>query len=248
VTSATIVLDAGGAEIEMIAVPAGAFVMGSANAMFSEAPPHAVRIERSFWLARSPVSQAQWIAVTGDNPSEFRGDPDLPVDSVSYDVAADFCRRLGERCNQPTRLPSEAEWEYACRAGTTTDFFFGAWGPFNDESEIPWAAREALCDYAWFDLTSQDRTWPVATKTANPWGFRDMTGGLWEWCADVWHDSYDGAPTDGAAWMRGAETQPRRVQRGGAWDMNAFRCRSSYRSFDHHGFATSRFGLRVALG
>jgi formylglycine-generating enzyme required for sulfatase activity len=130
---------------------------------------------------------------------------------------------------------------------TQTEFFFGPWGPFLDETEVPDAVREALCNYAWFDLNSESRTWPVGRKLPNGWGLHDVVGNVWEWCADVWHDSYKGAPDDGRPWLDDAARRPRRILRGGAWDMNAFRCRSTYRSFDHLNFATSRFGFRVAV-
>jgi formylglycine-generating enzyme required for sulfatase activity len=120
-------------------------------------------------------------------------------------------------------------------------------GLFLDESEICDDARSALAEYAWFDLNSTDRSHAVGAKRPNPWGLHDMIGNVWEWCADAWHANYVGAPEDGTAWVGGAETQLRRCLRGGAWDMNAFRCRSSYRSFDHGGLATNRFGFRVAV-
>ena len=117
----------------------------------------------------------------GENPSSFRNAPGLPVENVSWDQATAFCRRLSERSGRVVRLPSEAEWEYACRAGTPGEFFFGAWGPFQDDNEIPTEAREALCEYAWYDRNSRGRTWPVHLKRPNPWGLYDMLGNVWEW-------------------------------------------------------------------
>ena len=125
--------------------------------------------------------------------------------------------------------------------------FRGRWGPFLDETEITPEIRRELCRFAWFDLNSRDRTHPVCQKDPNAWGFFDMIGNVWEWCADVWHSGYDSAPDDGSPWLDDAARQPRRCLRGGAWDMNAFRCRSSYRSFDHRELATNRFGFRIAL-
>jgi formylglycine-generating enzyme required for sulfatase activity len=127
------------------------------------------------------------------------------------------------------------------------EFFFGQWGPFWDDSEILWEVQQALCDYAWFDLNSGDCTHSVGLKRPNPWGLYDMIGNVWEWCADVWHGNYDGAPQDGSPWLEGEGRQARRCLRGGAWDMNAFRCRSPYGSFDHRELATNRFGFRVAV-
>src|SRR5262249_39719134 len=186
-----------------------------------------------FLLGKYPVTQEQWQAVLGANPSAFTGEEHLPVDGVSWDDAQAFCARLSRAAGRVVRLPSEAEWEYACRAGTATEFFFGD-------------GEAALEDYAWFDRNSGGRTRPVGRKAANAWGLHDMAGNVWEWCADVWHSDYDGAPADGRARDEGAEGQPRRCLRGGAWNFDAFRCRSAYRSRERKHFATNHFGVRVA--
>jgi formylglycine-generating enzyme required for sulfatase activity len=233
--------------VELIAVPAGTFLMGSANEFFSEAPAHPVSFRSGFLMGKYPITQAQWQAVMGHNPSAFRDAPDRPVDSVTWEQAAAFCRCLSERTGRRVRLPSEAEWEYACRAGTADDFFFGPWGPLADDGDVPWEARQALCEYAWFDLNSGGGSRPVGLKRPNPWGLHDLLGNVWEWCADVWHGDYAGAPGDGSPWVEGAGRQPRRCLRGGAWDMNAFRCRSPYRSYDDRELATNRFGFRVVV-
>ena len=240
-------LVSGNVPLELVPISPGEFRMGSDNLYFSESPAHSVKISSSFLLGKYPITQAQWLAVMGENPSEFRTSPDQPVDSVNWDQATAFCRRLSEQSRLQVRLPSESEWEYACRAGTASDFFFGPWGPFLDDSELVWDIRLELCEYAWFDLNSNDRTWPVGLKRPNPWGLHDMLGNVWEWCEDVWHDDYSSAPANGSPWTADAESQPRRCLRGGAWNMNAFRCRSSYRSNDHRELATNRFGLRVAI-
>jgi formylglycine-generating enzyme required for sulfatase activity len=236
-----------GVVVDLIRVPAGDFRMGSENYLFSEAPAHPVKLSTGFLLGKFPVTQSQWQAVMGHNPSTFHGLPNHPVETVTWDQAADFCERLGAHCGHPLRLPSEAEWEYACRAGTTDDFFFEPAGPFLDNSEIPSQLRQTLCHYAWFDLNGSGRTHAVGGKRPNPWRVHDMIGNVWEWCADVWHDDYHGAPQDGRPWLDGHEHQPRRCVRGGAWDMDAFRCRSAYRSFDHRLMATSRLGFRLAM-
>jgi eukaryotic-like serine/threonine-protein kinase len=240
-------IDIAGTVVEFVAVPPGDFVMGSANDLFAEAPAHAVRLRSGFLLGKCPVTRAQWHAVMGDDPSAFRDSPDLPVECVTWDRAVEFCRRLSERIGARVRLPSEAEWECACRAGTTSDFFFDAAGPFLDDTEVPQKVQRTLRDHAWFDGNSSDRTHPVGAKRPNPWGLHDMIGNVWAWCADVWHGDYIGAPEDGSPWLDGQDQQPRRCVRGGAWDMNAFRCRSPYRSFDHGAAATSRLGFRVAM-
>jgi formylglycine-generating enzyme required for sulfatase activity len=240
------VLDPSGAAVELVRIPPGSFLMGSRNQLFSETPAHEVYFAASYLMGRLPVTRAQWLAVMGDDPSSAGDTPDCPVDGVSWDMAQEFCCRLGERSRRRVRLPSEAEWEYACRASTTGEYFCGPWGPHLDDSEVPWATREALCEYAWYDLNSGGGTRPVGGLRPNPWGLHDVLGNVWEWCADTWHDDYIGAPANGTAWEVGADQEPRRCLRGGAWDMNAFRCRSPYRSFDYRQLGTSRFGLRVA--
>lgn len=236
-----------GVAFDFVPIPAGQFLMGSDNQFFAEAPAHSVTFRAGFLLGKFPVTQAQWLAVMGDNPSAFPG-PDNPVENVDWHQSMEFCRRLAEYAGQPARLPSEAEWEYANRAGTTLDFFFGEHGPFSDDSDIPSAVRRELGEYAWFDLNSNDSTHPAGQKRPNPWGLFDMVGNVWEWCLDVWHGDYKGAPGDCSPWLEGAGHQPRRCQRGGAWDMNAFRCRSSYRSYGFPDLAGSKYGFRVAIG
>lgn len=132
--------------------------LGSQNQWFSETPPHRVLISDGFLLGKHPVTRRQWQAVMGYNPSTFSDSPDNPVDTINWDQANEFCDRLSETCGHRVRLPSEAEWEYACRANTRTDFFFGPWGPFMDESKIFAEIREILCGFAWFDMNSGHRT------------------------------------------------------------------------------------------
>lgn len=235
----------GVAPVELVPVRAGEFIMGTENAQFSEAPPHRVLIGMDFLIGRYPITQAQWRGLMGNNSSAFQGSPHSPIDSVSWDQAATFCDRLSAQCGHLVRLPSETEWEYACRAGTSGEYFFGEWGSFGDPNDVPGGAREALCKYAWFDINSGESTRPVGLKLPNAWGLHDMIGNVWEWCADVWHGDYNAAPDDERPWLEGAARQPRRCLRGGAWDMDAFHCRSSYRSFDHRDLATSRFGFRI---
>ena len=112
---------------------------------------------------------------------------------------------------------------------------------------MPLEVRRSLQEYAWFEENSREETHPVGLKKPNPWGLFDIIGNLWEWCEDVWHSDYIGAPTDGSPWRSGADRRPRRCLRGGAWNMDAFRCRSTYRSWDRKDVATNRFGMRIAV-
>jgi formylglycine-generating enzyme required for sulfatase activity len=207
--------------------------MGSSSGLpfAPEGPEHKVDV-KAFWMAESPVTGRQYEAVLGRNPSKFHGHRDLPVENVSWLDACEFCNRLSIVSGTPVRLPSEAEWEYACRAGTLTQFHFG-----DSPAELP--------TYAWFENNSGGHTAPVRLKEPNAWGLFDIIGNVWEWCADHWHDDYVGAPCDGSPWLSAASHRRRHCVRGGAWDMDAFRCRSSYRSYDWEEIGTSRTGFRV---
>ncbi|MGB3460215.1 MAG: SUMF1/EgtB/PvdO family nonheme iron enzyme [Halobacteriota archaeon] len=194
-------------------IPAGKFYMGSEE-FDDEKPVHKEKVNNPFYLGTYPVTQAEWKAVMGDKPSAFKGD-NRPVEQVSWDDVQGFIKKLNEKeGTDKYRLPSEAEWEYACRAGTTTRYSFG-----DDESELD--------DYAWYDKNSDTETHPVGHKKPNPWGLYDMHGNVWEWVQDEWHNSYDGAPTDGSAWENGDGAD--RVIRGGGWDGSAGDCRSAIR-------------------
>ncbi|MEA3324727.1 MAG: formylglycine-generating enzyme family protein [Euryarchaeota archaeon] len=205
-------------------IPAGEFMMGSEDGFDDEKPVHKVRIGKPFYLGTYPVTQAEWKAVMGNNPSHFKGD-DLPVESVSWDDVQEFIKKLNEKeGTDKYRLPSEAEWEYACRAGTNTRYSFG-----DSESK--------LGDYAWYDYNSGSKTHPVGKKKPNPGGLYDMHGNVWEWVQDRWHSNYDGAPTDGSAWESGDGAH--RVLRGGSWGGNARYCRSADRRHDDPGYRNS---------
>lgn len=213
--------------IEFIRIPSGDFMMGS-NEYNNEQQIHKVNIGNPFYLGKYPVTQKQWVAVMGNNPSYFKGD-DLPVESVSWEDVQKFIKRLNKREGTDNyRLPSEAEWEYACRAGTTTRYYFG-----DDESK--------LGDYAWYsgystyeewnknkDKISKEGTHPVGQKKSNPWGLYDMHGNVWEWVQDKYHGDYEGASSDGSAWEDGDSSN--RVLRGGSWDYDARGCRSAFRN------------------
>jgi len=222
--------------MEFILIPAGEFEMGSgekeSNWFRNEDPPHKVSIMKEFYLGKFPVTQKQWIEIMDRNPSKFTGD-DNPVDRISWNDAQEFIKKLNEREETKTyRLPSEAEWEYACRAGTATKYSFG-----DSESELD--------DYAFYgnqDIGSH----PAGMKKPNPWGLYDMYGNVWEWMQDVYHDSYEGAPADGSAW-KDNNGKIMRVVRGGSWQTSAVGCRSASRYFlpQLARRNSSRVGLRL---
>jgi formylglycine-generating enzyme required for sulfatase activity len=230
--------------IEFVRIPAGDFMMGS-NEYEDEQPVHNVKIGTPFYLGKYPVTQKQWEEVMGNNPSSFKG-ADLPVESVSWDDVQEFIKRLNEReGTDKYRLPSEAEWEYACRAGTNTKYSFG-----DDESK--------LGDYAWYSgysiyeewvknndkILKEGRTHPVGQKKPNAWGLYDMHGNVWEWVQDRWHGNYEGAPSDGSAWEDGDSSS--RVVRGGGWYDGAGDCRSAARAGFDPGARSSNFvGFRL---
>ena len=220
-------------------IPVGMFTMGEGD------DAHEVTLTVPFKMGVHEVTQAQYEQVMGSNPSRYKGS-DHPVEEVSWDDAVEFCRRLSalpaeKSAGNVYRLPTEAEWEYACRAGTTTKYSFG-----DDESE--------LGDYAWYGVNS-DNTHPVGGKLPNAWGLYDMHGNVWEWCQD-WYDDYpSGAVTDPTGPASGSS----RVYRGGGWESTAADCRSGVRDgFPRRskpGFSPPRIkvdgiygvGFRVAL-
>lgn len=224
----------GGVKLELVKIPAGGFLMGSPPSeegrYEDEGPPHPVKL-RSFWMGKYEVTQAQWQAVMGNLPSHFKA-PDRPVEQVSWNDAKEFCLRLDSLTGKSYTLPSEAQWEYACRAGTQTAYFFGS-------------AVNQLGGHAWLDSNSDGQTHPVGQKSPNPWGLYDMYGNVWEWCEDIYHKSYKGAPRDGSAWAGGPTEF--RVARGGSWRLSAWDCRSANRGRTHPRTRGSANGFRVVL-
>jgi eukaryotic-like serine/threonine-protein kinase len=231
----------GGVKLNMIEIPAGEFLMGSPSSeqdsQEEERPQHRVRVPK-FYLGQTLVTQAQWQVLMGDNSAYFKGNGNLPVDSVSWSRAREFCQKLSQKSDGYVyRLPSEAEWDYACRAGTTTPFSFGETITpelVNYNGNYPYA--QAL------NGEYREKTTNVGSFPANSFGLYDMHGNLREWCLDKWVGSYDGAPADGSAredggspdrlwnlrgyWFDGAGD---RLLRSGSWLDGARYCRSGYR-------------------
>ncbi len=206
-------------KLEMVTIPAGSFTMGSDESDYDdEKPQHQVKLQE-FYLGKYPVTQEQYQAIMGNNPSKFKDNPKNPVELVSWDDAQEFCQKLNQKTGKKYRLPTEAEWEYACRAGTQTRYYFG-----DDEKQ--------LGEYAWFDKNSDSKTHPVGQKKPNNWGLHDMSGNVWEWCEDPWHDSYANKPEDiknngNSIWSDSNES--RHILRGGSWNVNSRGCRSAGR-------------------
>lgn len=220
--------------LTLVKIPPGSFVMGGGDLSQSEQlPATRISFQRGFWLGKCPVTQAQYRAVTGMSPSANRGD-NLPVESLSWEDAQAFLdalNRLGDTSGGEFRFPTEAEWEYACRAGSTGYYCFGN-------------AVEELGEYAWFDEDAVNgSTHPVGRKMPNAWGLHDMHGNVREWCADEWHDNYSGAPRDGSAWQDGDGD---RIVRGGHFSSTAASCRSATRDGREPNRRFDFVGLRVA--
>jgi formylglycine-generating enzyme required for sulfatase activity len=232
--------------LDMVKIPAGTFYMGS-NDFDRERPIHQVTV-RDFMMGKYPVTQAQWKAVAKlkrqnrslhTEPSHFQGD-DRPIERVSWDDAVEFCDRLSIHSGKTYRLPSEAEWEYACRAGTTTAFHFG---DTIDASLANYNSNDVYGKGKQGDYRKQ--TTVVGSFPGNAWGLFDCHGNVWEWCSDNWHDTYIGAPTDGSSRVT-IENIDYQMQRGGTWLTSPIYCRSAYRSHSTRGHYHDNVGFRVA--
>ncbi|MBC1191553.1 formylglycine-generating enzyme family protein [Microcystis aeruginosa CS-558/01A06] len=235
-----------GVELELMEIPGGTFMMGTEDKEIKrlvkkfgrdgfrrEKPSHRVTVS-SFYMGRYPITQAQWQAIAATakiaidletNPSHFKGD-ELPVERVNWYQATEFCKRLSRETKREYRLPSEAEWEYACRAGTTTAFHFGE----TITADLAnYRATETYADEPKGEY--RDKTTPVGYfQVANAFGLYDMHGNVWEWCADTRHNNYYGAPTDGSAWIENGKDN-RSPLRGGSWYYDPYYCRSAYRHY-----------------
>ena len=237
----------GGVELELVEIVAGSFAMGSEEGDDDEKPVHIVAITRPFWMGKYEVTQAQYRAVMGSMPAHFRGD-NRPVENVTWVDADAFCKRLTEREGKAGRLPggdtfrlpSEAEWEYACRAGTTTPFSCG------DQLAAILANYDTSQGVGRAALTPARETLPVGSFRANPWDLYDMHGNVWEWCAD-WHDReyYARSPQLNPLNMRPTAAA---VCRGGSWTNPASFCRSANRNSGDLRQANHMTGFRVVLG
>jgi len=249
----------GGVGLDMVKIPAGTFQMGSPEdepeRLDREGPQHEVTVPE-FYMGRYPVTQGQWKALVeateavdrdlDPDPSEFKDDYEgsdrwsRPVERVSWYDAKEFCDRLSQKTGRDYRLPSEAEWEYACRAGTTTPFHFGetiATSLANYNGNYTYG-RGSKGEY-------RKQTTPVGYfKFANPFGLHDMHGNVWEWCEDDYHDSYENAPDDGSAWLSGEENTTK-ILRGGSWSLNPRYCRCANRYVDYAAYQDNVIGFRV---
>ncbi|HAX80135.1 MAG TPA: Sulphatase-modifying factor protein [Cyanobacteria bacterium UBA11372] len=210
-----------GVVLEMVYIPGGTFQMGSSEQSY-EQPVHQVTV-KPFFIGKYLITQEQYQAVMVDNYSDFEG-AKLPVENVRWEDAMEFCAELSQKTGKNYRLPSEAEWEYACRAGTTTPFHFGDTitpDLVNYDGNHPYAsAPKGLY---------REKTTPVGSFPPNAFGLYDMHGNVWEWCSDRWHDNYNDVPTNGSSWETGGFGRFGWVLRGGAWLDYAFVCRSAFR-------------------
>ena len=237
--------------LHMVSIPGGTFTMGTADdesaRRNSEGPLHQVTVS-PFFMSRYPVTQAQWRIVADftqgnrdldPDPSHFKGD-DHPVEQVSWYDAVEFCDRLTQATNRPYRLPTEAEWEYACRAGTSTPFSFGR--TLTDEI----VNYDASQTYGGGPVGKESKsTTPVDHfGIANAFGLSDMHGNVWEWCQDHWHENYEKAPKDGSAWLTQNEDE-NRMLRGGSWAGTPRLCRSAYRYGTRPDNRSNGLGFRV---
>jgi formylglycine-generating enzyme required for sulfatase activity/uncharacterized caspase-like protein len=245
-----------GVQLEMMSIPGGSFQMGSPDGEGDdddERPQHSVTV-KPFLMGKYAVTQAQWKTVAGfpkverdlePDPSNFKGD-NRPVECVTWHDAIEFCARLSQKTGREYRLPSEAEWEYACRAGTTTPFHFG-------ETITPDLVNYNG-NYTYASAPKgkyREQTTEVGSFPPNAFGLYDMHGNVWEWCLDYWHDNYGGlfrkAPIDGNAWISGGDSN-RRLLRGGSWNDGPWYCRSAPRSGPNPGTRYDHVGFRVVCG
>ncbi len=227
-------------EADMVSVAGGSFTMGCKDAQRDgsceddEKPAHTVRVS-DFSIGKYEVTQAQWRAVMGSDPSELynKGCDQCPVERVSWNDIQDFLKKLNAQTGKRYRLPTEAEWEYAARGG-------------NQSRGYLYSGSNTIDEVAWYDDNSGGNTRPVGGKKHNELGLYDMSGNVWEWCEDDWHSNYNGAPTDGRAWVDSSRAS-NRVNRGGGWISVARYCRAALRDSNTPTFRSYSLGFRLAL-
>jgi formylglycine-generating enzyme required for sulfatase activity/tRNA A-37 threonylcarbamoyl transferase component Bud32 len=234
-----------GVQLRMVKIPTGKFLMGSlANerGLNYETPQHQVNVPE-FYLGQTLVTQAQWQVIMGNNPANFQGNDKLPVEYVSWLDSMNFCKKLSKKTGRTYKLPSEAQWEYACRGGNTTPFAFG-------ETITP-VVVNYHGNYPYGGATkgeNRQKTTPVYSFPPNLFGLYDLHGNVWEWCLDEWFDSYNGAPIDGTARSDINDLQDgekKRLMRGGSWYGNATYCRSAYRNYNAASNCDYNIGFRI---
>lgn len=246
----------------MVQILGGTFTMGSPEdeklRFNSESPQHQVKVP-GFFMSKYQITQEQYQAVKSNifqkiignknNPSYFKSEK-RPVERVNWDEAVEFCQKLSQKTGRIYRLPSEAEWEYACRAGTTTPFYFGETITTDlanyRGTDFDCNGKVYLGNYGQ-GLKGEFRqeTTPVGSFPPNAFGLYDMNGNVWEWCQDSWHDNYNGAPTDGSAWNDKDNDNKYRVLRGGSWGIHPTECRSAARYKDRRALRHDTFGFRL---
>jgi eukaryotic-like serine/threonine-protein kinase len=236
--------------LTMVKISAGQFLMGSEGEegrLDAESPQHQVKVSE-FFIGQTLVTQAQWQQVMGNNPSEYKGNGKLPVENISWQDANEFCQKLSQQTQRKYRLPTEAEWEYACRAGTTTPFHFGN----TISSEVAnyraqdWNDNGKIRPGKYGDGKLgefRNKTTPVGNFPPNGFGLYDLHGNLREWCQDRWHKNYQGAPSDGSAWL--SDNDASRILRGGSWLDAPNRCRSASRYYKSLNERYKAIGFRV---
>ncbi|MEM1170907.1 MAG: SUMF1/EgtB/PvdO family nonheme iron enzyme [Cyanobacteria bacterium P01_H01_bin.35] len=239
-----------GVILEMVSIPGGTFMMGSPEneegRFDNESPQHQVTLQ-PFYMSKYPITQNQYQAIMGKNPSNFTGGK-LPVEFVSWYDATEFCQKLSQKTGKNYGLPSESQWEYACRAGTTTPFYFG--------ETITSELVNYNGKYTYADAPKgkfREQTTDVGSFPPNAFGLYDMHGNVWEWCQDLWRDNYEDAPTDGSPWESEVETKKgvlraknkKGVLRGGCWSYYPWYCRIASRYFNYPDIRCNEWGFRI---
>jgi formylglycine-generating enzyme required for sulfatase activity len=227
--------------MKFVWIPPGTFMMGSPKeekGRVRDETQHKVTLSKGYYMSVHLVTQEQWKEVMGNNPSNFKGEKNLPVETVSWEDCQEFVKKLREKDKKPYRLPSESEWEYACRAGTTTPFHFG--------QTLSTDQTNYNGDHIYGDGkkgANRKKTTPVGSFPANAFGLHDMHGNVWQWC----QDSYGDYPQKDVVDPTGPEKGEGRLLRGGSWSTLPQFCRSAYRDWDESGSRYDNIGLRLCF-